>query len=74
MTRIIHGVSTRRPRSNFDLVEECDENSDGEAMEGSVPMFDGSNMIWSDLYGVGVLLESGLPFLIEDGSELVTEG
>jgi len=52
MTRITHGVSTRRPKSNFDLVAECDENSVNEAAYGSPPAFIDGMMKWllEDIY------------------------
>jgi hypothetical protein len=56
------------------FIAQVTANSGGPPATGAHAVFDGTTLIWSAILGEGVLLESGVPLLLEDGSELMTEG
>lgn len=46
-TRIIPGIPTKRQFADLDLVAVVDANSDGDAVTGAVPVYDGTELVWS---------------------------
>lgn len=56
-TRIIPGIPTKRKFADLDLIAVVDANSDGSAISGSVPVYDGTELVWStQLFYVGSAL------------------